>query len=143
MKKQKNCSEVITLLLSTVSERQAPPIHFSLGLTWIGGACLSETVASNKVFTSERVLFLKHISDVWINHNIGKEKLKLFVKIIKRKCVTHLFSVRVYQSNVKIFLSTITWKNNENTNDKKKQTTNSEAKANKREKHLQILKNIF
>ena len=30
----------------------------SLGLAWIGGACLSETVASNKVITSERVLFL-------------------------------------------------------------------------------------
>ena len=42
--------------LATVSERQAPPIHArprllnlkisSLGLAWIGGACLSETVAS-------------------------------------------------------------------------------------------------
>ena len=37
--------------LATVSKRQAPPIHArprldaSLGLAWIGGACLSETVA--------------------------------------------------------------------------------------------------
>ena len=30
----------------------------SLGLAWIGGACLSETVASNKVIISEQVLFL-------------------------------------------------------------------------------------
>ena len=34
--------------LATLSERQAPPIHARprLGLAWIGGACLSETVAS-------------------------------------------------------------------------------------------------
>ena len=32
--------------LATVSERQALPIHVILGLAWIGGACLSETVAS-------------------------------------------------------------------------------------------------
>ena len=61
--RNKTRSGVITLVLATVSERQASPIHArpSLGLAWIGGASLSETVAINKVITPELILFLQQL----------------------------------------------------------------------------------
>ena len=53
---EKNDEEIITS--DSFGETSSPySCQASLGLAWIGGACFSETVASNKVITSERVLF--------------------------------------------------------------------------------------
>ena len=62
---EKNDEEIITS--DSFGETSSPySCQASLGLAWIGGACFSETVASNKVITSERVLFFQHLC-TWKN----------------------------------------------------------------------------